>query len=186
MYGNESYKNCAKTAKPYQWSANVQFVNIDLNKMGLSPYVPNNVPDHHLESQPIRSTAASLPPPNESAKSKKLALTKWSRSEFVRLRTVSNFEPSTYDICSIESFPLNLEWNGNASIYAPSIPMVNLAQCTRNRAKCCRRWRDNGAFDGTSGSPRGCRIIVMKRFCYKLQKLALTVTVAVTTCTCHL
>lgn len=34
--------------------------------------------------------------------------------EHIRRRTVSKFEPSTYDMCSIGSFPLNLEWNEDA------------------------------------------------------------------------
>merc|ERR1719242_2658115 len=34
--------------------------------------------------------------------------------EHIGRRTMSKFEPSTYDMCGIGSFPLNLEWNEDA------------------------------------------------------------------------
>merc|ERR1712154_167664 len=47
-------------AKPYQWSANVQFVNIDLNKMGLKPHASNNVPyGNPHEEQTVQTTRSA-------------------------------------------------------------------------------------------------------------------------------
>jgi len=111
--------------KPYQWSANVQFVNIDVNKMGLEAHASNNVPfGQQHKAQPPSSTRSALtrsatsPPP--LAPSDPLSLSLKAKKS----RTVSTFMPSL-DICSIEACPLKMEWDHEAQhISAASLEYI--------------------------------------------------------------
>ena len=106
--------------KPYQWSANVQFVNIDVNKMGLEPHASNNVPfGQHLEAtattkrstSPTTTTSPPPPPSATSPSSSRKPLLR-SGSDPKSRRTVSTLRPPV-DIVSIEACPLKMEWSGD-------------------------------------------------------------------------
>ena len=142
---NNSDSNDTQT-RPYQWGNNIQFVNMDTNKLPLRQRASNSLTigytQKHLDR--LSNNNLSLNPsqfPKLLAASnifyeleKNIMFDEEKRIRFsddedndmkpIQTRQISTFKPAMYDICTLMSFPLSIEGIDNDKIPLSSLEYI--------------------------------------------------------------